>query len=116
MSKIMSYFKDIIKSLMVGIIVSLVLIIISGLCSILVNGNNIKNTLDIMKNTLFIIGAFGLLLFSGFILKRDSRRPLIYEKQWKEKFKIIQFQNVLMFIAIMILCFGIILDRIIYYF
>lgn len=112
----MSYFKDIIKSILVGMIVSLVLIIISGLGSILVNGIDIKGTLDIMKSTLFIIGAFGLLIFSGFILKRDSRRPLIYEKQWKEKFKVIKFQNVLMFIAIMILCFGIILDRISYYF
>lgn len=115
MNKLIYCFKDIIKSIFVGIVVSLVLILISALVSTLINGVDIKNILNTVRRTLFIVGALGLILFSGFVLKRNARRPLVYEKQWKEEFKVIKFQNVIMFIAIVILCFGIILDRIIYY-
>lgn len=115
MSKLIYCFKDIIKSILAGMIVSLVLIIISGLGSILINGMDMKILLNTIKRILFIAGALGLILFSGFVLKRDARRPLVYEKQWKEEFKVIKFQNVIMFISIVILCFGIVLDRIIYY-
>lgn len=115
MNKLIYCFRDIIKSILVGIVVSLVLVIISGLGSILINGVDMRSLLNTIKRTLFITGALGLILFSGFVLKRDVRRPLVHEKQWKEKFKVIKFQNVIMFIAIVILCFGIVLDRIIYY-
>ncbi len=115
MNKTIDYFKDIIKSLMIGIMVALIIMVLTALITFIVNHNNIKGVLETVKNTLFIIGAFGLLICSGFILKRDSRRPLAYEDQWKEKFRAIKFQNVLMVITVTLLCFGIGIDRIIYY-
>lgn len=115
MNKTIDYFKDIIKSLMIGIMVAFIIMVLAALISVIEKNNNIKEVLEIVKNTLFIIGAFGLLMCSGFILKREARRPLSYEDQWKEKFRVIKFQNVLMVITITILCFGIGIDRIIYY-
>lgn len=115
MDKIIDLMKDIIKSLTVGIIASITLMVISGLFSILLNDRNLTVTLDSIKNTLFIIGGLGLFVWAGFIAKRDARRPLENKKEWKEQFKVIHFINVLGIIDITILFAGIILDKVIFY-
>lgn len=115
MDKIMYFLKDIIKSLKVGIIVSVILILSSALFGAIAKQGNIILTLDIVKNTLFFIGALGLFVFAGFTAKRESRRPLEHKNQWKEHFKVLNFVNVLMVIDITILVSGILLDRVILY-
>lgn len=115
MDKILSFIKDVIKSIMLGIIISLVLILISTLGAILVKQGNLKITLEIVRSTLFIVGGLGLIVNSGFILKRDARRPLENNEQWKERFQAITFVNVLLIINSMILISGIVIDNIRYY-
>ncbi len=115
MDKILTFIKDLIKSMILGIIISLVLIVISTLGAILVKRGNIKVTLEVVRSTLFIIGGFGLIVYAGFLLKRDARRPLENNEQWKEKFQVITFANVLLIINSLILISGIVIDNIRYY-
>lgn len=115
MNKILIVIKDIIKSIILGLIISLILIVISTLGAILIKNGGVKGTLEVVRSTLFIIGGLGLIVYSGFILKRDARRTLDNDKQWKEKFQVINFVNVLMIVNIMILVSGIVIDNIRYY-
>lgn len=115
MDKIMYFLKDIIKSLRVGIIVSVTLILASALVAAVAKQGNIILILDIVKNTLFFIGSLGLFVFAGFTAKIESRRPLEHKDQWREHFKVLNFANVLIVIDITILVSGILLDKIILY-
>jgi hypothetical protein len=115
MEKILIFIKDVIKSIILGIIISLILILISALGAILVKRGNIKVTLEIVRSTLFIVGSLGLLIYAGFMLKRDARRPLENSQQWKEKFQIITFANVLLIINSLILISGVVIDNVRYY-
>jgi len=115
MDKIMYFLKDVIKSLKVGIVVSIILILLSALFGSIAKQGDVILILDIVKNTLFFIGALGLFVFAGFTAKRESRRPLEHKDQWKEHFKVLNFVNVLMVIDITILISGILLDKIILY-
>ncbi|MBZ9607032.1 hypothetical protein G9F73_004190 [Clostridium estertheticum] len=115
MDKILIFIKDIIKSIILGLIISLILILISILGAILVIHGGTKVTLEIVRSTLFIVGGLGLIVYSGFILKRNARRSLRNDKQWKERFQVINFVNVLLIVNIMILISGIVIDDIRYY-
>jgi SNF family Na+-dependent transporter len=115
MDKIIDFIKDIIKSLTAGLITTLILIILSGISSFLFNHGDVLITLDVIKNTLFIIGGLGLFIVAGFVVKREARRPLENKSQWREQFKIIHFVNVIGIVDITILCVGILLDRLIFY-
>ncbi|MEG0773962.1 hypothetical protein [Clostridium sp.] len=115
MDKIIDFIKDIMKSLTAGIIITLVLIALSGISGFLFNNGDVLITLDIIKNTLFIIGGLGLLIVAGFIAKREARRPLENKSQWKEQFKIIHFVNVIGIVDLTILCVGILIDSLIFY-
>jgi hypothetical protein len=115
MDKTLILIKDIIKSIILGLIISLILILISALGAILVKHGGTKVTLEVVRSTLFIVGGLGLIVFSGFILKRGARRPLQNAEQWKEKFQIITFVNVLLIVNIAILISGVVIDNIRYY-
>lgn len=113
--KIFNIAKDIIKSIIVGLVISLILTVISALVFTLVKHGGTKATLETVRSTLFIVGAFGLILYSGFILKRNARRALRNEWKWKEWFQVMSFVNVLLIVNIVILSLGIVIDNIRYY-
>lgn len=115
MNKSLYIIKDITKSILAGVIISLALIILSGLISMIIKRGDIKSVLQIIKGTLFIIGSLGLIVSSGFILKKESRRPLDNKDSWKEQFKVLSFVKVFLIIGIIILLFGNIIDVIIFY-
>lgn len=112
MDKVNSFFKDLIKSSILGIIVTLIIVIITALISFIAYGINFINILGCIKGTLLFIGGIGLCLGAGFILKRDARRPLECEKEWKENFKCFNFVTFIFVLNIIILTFGIVLDNI----
>ncbi|MBU3145356.1 hypothetical protein [Clostridium sp. CF012] len=115
MDKFLILIKDIIKSIILGLIISLILILISTLGAILVKPGNIKGTLEVVRSALFIVAGLGLFVYSGFILKKGARRPLENAEQWKEKFQVLTFFNVLLIVNIVILSSGIVIDNIRYY-
>ncbi|GCD12046.1 hypothetical protein [Clostridium tagluense] len=115
MDKVLIFIKDIIKSIILGLIISLILILISTLGAILIKRDGAKVTLEVVRSTLFVVGGLGLIVYSAFILKRDARRSLENEKQWKERFQIINFVNVLLIVNVVILVSGVVIDNIRYY-
>lgn len=112
MNKVLMFTKDIAKSIALGLIISLALILISALGAILVKHGGVKATLEVVRSTLFIVGGLGLIIYSGFILKRGARRTLENNSQWKERFGVINFVNVLMITNIVIIFSGIAVDYI----
>lgn len=115
MYKILNIIKDIIKAIIVGLVISFILIVVSALGATLIKRGGTKITLEVIRSTLFIIGSLGLILFSGFILKKDARRSLRNNWKWRKQFQVINFIHVLLIIDIMILSSGIVIDNIRFY-
>lgn len=113
MDKVNNFFKDLIKSSVLGIIVTLIIGIITALIVLIGDGVNLVNILGNIKAVLLFSGGIGLCLGAGFMLKRDARRPLECEKEWKETFKSFNFITFIFVVNIIILTFGIFLDNVV---
>lgn len=111
MEKTKNFFKDFVKSMIIGCIAALALATASGLVLLIVYRGNVMSILQGIKVVLLFTGAAGLILTTGFIIKTDARRPLDHINEWKQKFRTLNFVSVIFIAAITILIIGIIFDN-----
>ena len=114
MKRLVCLLRDLMKTLILGGIISIGIAIVIGLIALLVNKGNIKTTIEVIRSALLITGSFGLLLSAILIIKK-SESPLKYIDQWKEKFKVFSYKVVLIFSSIIILLCGGIIDWFLFY-
>lgn len=114
MKKIKSILKDIYKVLKIGSIISLVIVILCTIYSISVHGCFLINILTSISKGLFIIGSIFMFISAGFLIKKDSSRELKNKLEWQEKFKVLNFVNVILCLSIVIIFYGIIVDKILH--
>ena len=118
MKRLVCLLRDLMKTLILGGIISIGIAIVIGVIALLVNKGNIKTTIEVIRSALLITGSFGLLLaalksVAAKGLKSES--PLKYIDQWKEKFKVFSYKVVLIFSSIIILLCGGIIDWFLFY-
>ena len=107
MKRLVCLLRDLMKTLILGGIISIGIAIVIGLIALLVN--------KVIRSALLITGSFGLLLSAILIIKKKSESPLKYIDQWKEKFKVFSYKVVLIFSSIIILLCGGIIDWFLFY-
>lgn len=110
MKKLVNVLKDFIKTIKLGVIISLVITIILGLISIIVNKGDMIKMLQVIKAALLIIGAFGFILVAILILKKKTEKPLEYIEEWRKKYEIFSYKLVLLLASLTILLCGGIID------
>ena len=115
MKRLVCLLRDLMKTLILGGIISIGIAIVIGLIALLVNKGNIKTTIEVIRSALLITGSFGLLLSAILIIKKKSESPLKYIDQGKEKFKVFSYKVVLIFSSIIILLCGGIIDWFLFY-
>ena len=115
MKNLVDILRDLIKTFILGVIISIGISIVIGLIAVLVNKGDIKATIEVIRSALLIIGAFGLLLSALLIIKKRSEEQLEHINQWREKFKVFSYKVVLIFSSISILMCGGIIDWFLYY-
>ncbi|KRQ87125.1 hypothetical protein ABG79_00923 [Caloramator mitchellensis] len=113
MSRFKGLFRDIIISMAIGAGISLVLVSISWVICLFLYRGEINSTLFFIKNALYYVGIFTLFLSAAFFMQRNATRPLEYEDEWKEHFKVLNLGLVILFIAIAITTTGMLLHFII---
>lgn len=109
----MEYIKDFIKSAIVGLIFgSILLIVVSGisimftkdLSQSLINGQRVTS----------IIGSVGLLIFSGFMLKKGGIQELENKPSFENHFKKFNYAIILLVISFFILVVSMLIDYVIF--
>lgn len=109
--------KDILKCTKYSCILSVILIIISGLVGLITSKANWMSVLESMKATLFIVGSIGLLIGAvSILLKHRTRNGELEEmEEWKSKFHCISFKVAVITISFVVIICGCIVDQILFH-
>jgi len=114
MEKLRKILRDFIKCLFTGSLISIGIIILIGIISLLIMKFNWRQSLQVVKSTLLIIGPLGLMLGALLILKKREEKELIYIEQWKKRFNIFSYKVVLIVVSLVIVFYGGLIDWILF--
>lgn len=104
---------DFYKCLKYGSLVSIILVIVSGVFSFIISGGSLITTLENIKAVLFASGSIGLMIAAVSILKRDREKEKDWS-EWKKRFKIFSYRVTTSIMSIIILLYGCIIDEILF--
>jgi archaellum biogenesis protein FlaJ (TadC family) len=104
---------DFYKCLKYSSLVSSILVIVSGVSSLLISRGNLITTLESIKAVLFVAGSIGLIIGAASILKKDREKEKDW-LEWKKRFKIFSYRVTSVIMSIILLLYGCIVDEIIF--
>lgn len=113
MEKLKGIMKDFIKCVIAGSCISLGIIFIVGIISLLVSEFNWRQSLQIIRSALLIIGPLGMILGALLILKKRDEKELLFIHQWKKKYGVFSYRIVLIAVSFIIILYGGVIDWII---
>ena len=73
----------------------------------------IKQSLNIVRSGLLIIGPLGMILGAILILRKREEKEFLFIDQWKEKYSVFSYKIVLIIIGLIIILYGGAIDWII---
>ncbi len=109
----MDTLKDFIKTAIIGLIVGSIILIIVSLISLIFTQNLVDSLLNGQRAT-SIIGSIGLLLFSGFMLKKGGIEKLENTPSFEKHFKKFNYAIILLFVSFFILVVSMLIDYVIF--
>lgn len=107
---------DFIKCVRLSGIIGGALIVASGLISLAVTKANMLSTLEGIRGTLFVTGSIGLILGAAFILKKKVEEEWDYIEEWKEKYHLFSFRQVIIIISALMIMYGSLVDLLVFYY
>ena len=110
MKKVTGFTLDLLKCIALGIILSVVVGLISGIIFAIIHKGNMLSTFEGIKRMLYYFGVLGLLLSAAFFVQKDGIKPLIYDKEWKQYFSVLNIGFVIFFMNITICMIGMFLQ------
>ena len=116
MSKLNGIIKDFIKCIFVGNLIALVIILVIGVISLLVSKFEVKQSLQIIRSSLLIIGPLGVILGALLILKKRDEKQFEFLGEWEKKYKVFSYRIVLVLVSFIIVLYGGIIDWIVFYY
>ena len=78
MGKLNVMIKDFIKCVILGSCISLGIIFIVGIISLLISKFDLKQSLQIVRSTLLIVGPLGMILGAILILKKITKNKIVF--------------------------------------
>lgn len=106
----MKLILDFLKCIALGIILSAAIGLVSGIIYAIIYKGSTIDILEGVKRMLYYIGGLGLLLSAAFFVQKDGIRPLVYDKEWKHYFSIMNLGFVILFMNLTICIIGMILQ------
>lgn len=116
MKKVIAIFRDLMSCVKISLIIGAVLILLSGLVSLIVTKASIIYTLEGIRGTLFVVGSMGLILGAVFILKKRTEKEYDYIEEWKKKYQVFSFKQVMITISGLLIIYGSLIDLILFYY
>ena len=110
MKKIIALTLDILKCIALGIILSVTVGLIIGIIFAIIHKGNMISIFEGIKKAIYYIGGLGLLLSAAFFVQKDGIRPLVYDKEWKKYFSVLNVGFVIFFMNITICIIGMFLQ------
>lgn len=104
---------DFYKCLKYSSLVSVILVIVSGVCSLVISRGSLMTTLENIKAVLFAAGSIGLMIAAVSILKRDREKEKDW-LEWKKRFKIFSYRVTIIIVSMIVLLYGCIADEILF--
>lgn len=104
---------DFYKCLKYSSLASMVLVIISGIFSLILSGGSLITALESIKAVLFAAGSAGLIIGAVSILRKDREKEKDWS-EWKKRFEIFSYRVTVIIMSIIVLLYGCILDEILF--
>lgn len=102
--------KDILKCTKIALFISVGISILFTSIYYIFYNNGSSSLLYFIKNNLYYIGCFGLLISSGFFIQKNATRPLKYQDSWNKMFSKLNLGMVVMFVSLFICLCGIVIQ------
>ena len=106
MGKLNVMIKDFIKCVILGSCISLGIIFIVGIISLLISKFDLKQSLQIVRSTLLIVGPLGMMLGAILILKKRDEKSLTFLDQWEKKYNVFSYRIVFVVVSCVITLYG----------
>lgn len=110
MGKLNGMIKDFIKCVIVGSCISLGIIFIVGIISLLASKLNWRQSLQVIRSALLIIGPLGMALGAILILKKRDEKELSFIDQWEKKYSVFSYRIVFIVVSCTIILYGGVID------
>jgi hypothetical protein len=104
---------DFYKCLKYSSFVSVILVMVSGVCSFIISGGSLITSLENIKAALFASGSIGLMIAAASIVKRDREKEKDWS-EWKKRFKIFSYRITIIIMSMIVLLYGCIADEILF--
>ncbi len=101
---------DLIKCIKIAFFIALAAAVLFSIIYFIFYNNG--NVFVFIKNSLYYIGCFGLLISAAFFIRRDATRPLKHEDDWKKLFYKFNLGFVIMWISLFVCIFGMLIQLI----
>jgi sterol desaturase/sphingolipid hydroxylase (fatty acid hydroxylase superfamily) len=114
MERVIDFFGDLFKSLLISLICCTLSIIVIACAGFLSSERNWRTWLIWDQRVLLIIASLGLFIVAGLILKRSNSKRLVNEESWKKSFKLFNFTWVLLIVFLGFIFFAGMLDYLVH--
>ena len=110
MSKSNLILRDLLKTLLYGLVCSTALAAIIAIIAVLAKGH-LDEGLEIAKNTIMVIGALGLFVVAGMLIAKGTKPEHFEGKEsFRKHFQIFGYKTVILFGSVSFLLTGALLD------
>lgn len=110
MEKLIRVIKDFIKCIFIGSCISFGIIVIVGIISLLVSKFDWRQSLEVVRSAILIIGSLGIVLGALLILKKRKEKELQFKEQWQKKYSIFSYRIVVIVDSFVIILYGGVID------
>lgn len=114
MLKLKAILLDLLECIKLSSLIGCILILVSGLISVIVSKANRVSVLESIRGILFVIGSIGLIIGAMMLLKKRSEKQSDYLEDWKVKYKIISFKQMIIVSSSILIIYGCLIDWILF--
>lgn len=98
--------KDILKCIKLALFIVLGICLLFGGIYLLFYSRSNTMFLNFLKNSLYYIGCFGLLISTGFLIQKNANRDFDYQEVWNKMFCRLNLGFVILFVSLFICLSG----------
>lgn len=114
MLKIKTILRDLLECIKISSLLGGILILVSGLMSLVISKMNVVSILESIRGILFISGSLGLIIGAIMLLKKRSEEPSDEQENWKRRYKMISLKQMIIISSSILIVYGCLVDWILW--